>query len=688
MFQIDSPQNWACVKPGCGASVEQLPGPRVCDGCGRPMVLAADKNAHWKDPFFMGFGVPDGYAVVGVLGRGGFGKVYLATQGSLGRLVALKVLSGRAARRPEVWKRFSEEATSLAGLQSPFVVRIIDYVEATGEGDARTPPLMVLEYLPGPTLQRWRTHSRRPGTRFRDATQILLDLLDGVAAIHASGTVHRDLKPGNVIIQPDTNRLPRATLIDLGTADRAPTTGEPPRPTITQHNELPPGTPKYMAPEQWTTGGEIGPPADLYALGIIAYELITGTGPYAGWDTTTDTIKWGALHLSAERIPLAEGADYPPGLDAWLGRALAKVPEKRFRSAAEMRLELAEILRGAHVSPGMTAREADTSLEPTDPAPAQSGLDRGTAFAGVLVACAVGVALGLALNQHGPPPPAPVVQPAAAVDASVPDAVVDAAVPDAAPPPPVDAAIDAAIPDAAPIPRPDFVRIEAGAMRMQRNRYEVVFAHDFELSRTEVTVAQYGACVDANKCTRPAEDDDCNWAQDPPRPDHPVNCVTWDQAVEYTRWLGARLPSESEWEFAARNRNPKHQQPWGPHPASCELSVLGTPKYGCGKDGTWPVCSRPKGTSLQGLCDLVGNVREWTADGWVPKRGPTPTDGSPTSTDGNAGRTVRGADWRTSVSKAGAWMRLKRRPDDAQRIIGFRVARDVPQPEPPEPEAP
>lgn len=142
----------------------------------------------------------------------------------------------------------------------------------------------------------------------------------------------------------------------------------------------------------------------------------------------------------------------------------------------------------------------------------------------------------------------------------------------------------------------------------------------FALSRTEITVAQYRRCVRAGVCT-PARRDNryCN-TRHKGRGDHPINCVDWVQAATFCAWAGGRLPTETEWEYAARSGGQDIEYPWGDTPEpTCDNVVMDlSPGNACGQDSTWPACSRPSGNSAQGICDLAGNVNEWMADCHTP----------------------------------------------------------------------
>ena len=150
---------------------------------------------------------------------------------------------------------------------------------------------------------------------------------------------------------------------------------------------------------------------------------------------------------------------------------------------------------------------------------------------------------------------------------------------------------------------------------------------DLLYTRAEVTVADYRRCVDAGACgaeglhgvrwkemplTTTAT---CNWGKEG-RDDHPVNCIDWYQADAFCRWAGGRLPKRRAWHEAVAGSQGR-LYPWGSAPATCELAVMydhnaTAPIKGCGRRGTWPVCSKPKGNSPDGLCDLAGNVWEWS----------------------------------------------------------------------------
>jgi len=146
----------------------------------------------------------------------------------------------------------------------------------------------------------------------------------------------------------------------------------------------------------------------------------------------------------------------------------------------------------------------------------------------------------------------------------------------------------------------------------------------FEMSKTAVTVEQYAECVNKGQCTRPDIGEYCNWGKTG-RQLHPINCVDWHQANQYAKFAGGRLPSESEWEYAATSGGNNHKYPWGNADATCDKVVGGK---GCASDGTMPVCSKPAGNTAQGLCDMAGNVWQWVQDKYNYSYKDAPADGS------------------------------------------------------------
>ena len=231
----------------------------------------------------------------------------------------------------------------------------------------------------------------------------------------------------------------------------------------------------------------------------------------------------------------------------------------------------------------------------------------------------------------------------------------------------------------------EWIRIPGGTFEMgstegssDEKPVHRVRVEGFELAKSEVTVAQYRACVRAGTCTEPGSGSSCNWGKSG-RDDHPVNCVDWEQAVAFSRWAGGRLPSEAEWEYAARSGGRSQRYPWGDEQASCARAVMDDGGNGCGQGGTWAVCSKARGLSAQGVCDLAGNVWEWVEDCWHGDYSGAPSDGRAwTSGCTGSDRVSRGGSWYDTARNLRAASRNGFSPGNRGDNLGFRPLRSIP----------
>lgn len=199
-----------------------------------------------------------------------------------------------------------------------------------------------------------------------------------------------------------------------------------------------------------------------------------------------------------------------------------------------------------------------------------------------------------------------------------------------------------------------------------------VAVKSFEMAKTEVTFKQYRACVEAGACTRQR---DSTPKEDLSRDDHPVIFVDWAQAKAFSQWVGGRLPSEAEWEFAARSAGKDRAYPWGDEAATCERAVLNEGSDSCGqKYGmSWPVCSRPAGNTDQSLCDMAGNVWEWVEDWYHPDYQEAPESGDAWLDPAGSGRVARGGSWQNRPLHARSARRHHSDPaDQSEPDLGFR----------------
>jgi len=253
-----------------------------------------------------------GYNVVHIIGQGGQAQVFLAEREHDGLRVALKVLNRALRQDPVFLQRFVREYKLLAAVESPYVARIYD------QGFSGDHPYIAMEFLPSGTLAA----RIREGLTTRAALRIAGQIAQALAAIHARGIVHRDLKPANILFRADG----RPVLVDFGLARDMKVNS-----TLTVAGQFL-ATPRYMSPEQ-CLGLPIDARSDLYSLGAVLYEMITGRKIYDGANSA-EVI---TMHVNAPPPKLADLLSvHQPLLD----RLLAKEPAHRFQSAAEVVAEI------------------------------------------------------------------------------------------------------------------------------------------------------------------------------------------------------------------------------------------------------------------------------------------------------------------------------------------------------------
>jgi len=290
--------------------------------------MGEERNSKDDDPF-LGRMVGDRFRVVAALARGGMGRVYRAVQEPLGRDVALKILdiqelrdsTGGDAAGKGFASRFFLEAESVAKLSHPNTVTVHDY--GTMEDGAC---FIAMELLDGRTLGE--LISADAPLAPRRALRIGLQICASLSEAHARGLIHRDLKPGNVMLIEHGADREFVKVLDFGLVKR-----ENEESDLTASGALV-GTPKYMAPEQ-VTGEGVGPWSDIYALGAVLYHMLTGQPPFVG-DSKFALL---AAHMNVEPTPMAEktpGLEVPARLEAVVMRCLKKAPKDRFASMEEL----------------------------------------------------------------------------------------------------------------------------------------------------------------------------------------------------------------------------------------------------------------------------------------------------------------------------------------------------------------
>ena len=312
----------------------------------------------------------DRYEVGRLLGAGGMAEVFEGRDRLLSRRVAIKVPLSQYAHDPEFAHRFRREAQTAASLSHPGVVAVYD------TGSENGTHFIVMEYVAGRTL---KDVIRAEAPLYPDrAAEITADVCSALAAAHARGLVHRDVKPANIMLMPDG----RVKLMDLGIARAA--AGE----TVTQTATAAMlGTAQYLSPEQ-AQGQTVDYRSDLYSLGCCLYEMLTGTVPFRG--ATPVAIAY--RHVREDPAPpRLLNPDIPPPLEAVCLKAMAKRPEDRYQTAAEFRADLERVRSGQRVSAGPVAAGAATAAMATTVLPPLAGYpgaqgDPTSAFGGPVTA--------------------------------------------------------------------------------------------------------------------------------------------------------------------------------------------------------------------------------------------------------------------------------------------------------------
>jgi eukaryotic-like serine/threonine-protein kinase len=308
--------------------------------------------------------IQERYALEEIIGRGGMAEVWRAHDQRLERTVAIKFLAPGSTNDPEFLLRLFNEAQSVAAISHPHVTSVLDY--GTTEGG----PFLVMEYVPGGTL-RDMTEIPMPAER---AVDLVRQVASAAGAAHDRGIVHRDIKPGNILLTEDGS----VKLADFGialseTATKLTATGA----AI--------GSAQYISPEQ-AMGERVTPAADVYSIGVVLYELLTGNLPFDGGNATAIAIS----HVEDEaRPPSSAIPDLEPALDALVMRCLAKRPEERFVDGNQ----LAAALGASTSDAGYVVTEQTGELDLADLAVMNNGRAVGSTRASLVKKLAAGAVI-------------------------------------------------------------------------------------------------------------------------------------------------------------------------------------------------------------------------------------------------------------------------------------------------------
>lgn len=661
------------------------------------------------------------YHILEQLGQGGMAIVYKAYDTRLERDVAIKIIR-KGVFPPDhverILKRFEREAKALARLSHSNIVKVYDYGEHEGA------PYLVMEYLPSGTLKQ---KLGRP-ILWHEAIQILLPIAEALDYAHSQNMIHRDVKPSNILLtqrgQPMLTDFGIAKILDLEeTQDLTGTSAAV-------------GTPEYMAPEQ-ATAKNIDHRADIYALGIVLYEMVTGRKPY-----TADTPLAVLFKHASEPLPRPKQfvPDLPDGVERILLKALAKNPADRYQSMAEIGVAFEKILDGqAKKTAGHERLQTDTEGESSQVELLGNLRHRLSSLGPYsryilfgLVATGVLAAVFYYLPQNIP------VLTSTATDHLTPNSQPNLTSTGVFPSEEVatPALLPTHVPTQMPLLTPTpgvgstmtsekdgmgMVFVPAGefimgaspdlqgemlALCQSCNRDSIrdqapqrsVYLDAFWIDQTEVTIAQFQKFVQEENHITAAERKGSsllfvrstksyqttagvNWRKPGGTPidlgqygNYPVTHVSWDDAQAYCSWMGGRLPTEAEWEKAARGTDGRFF-PWGnaiPDNAYLNFNLI--------NNGPVAVMSYSAGVSPSGSYDMAGNVWEWVNDWYAENYDQSETKNPQGPMSGSA-HIFRGGSWASELSielvNVMTTFRYYNQANFTSPIIGFRCVKDA-----------
>lgn len=606
------------------------------------------------------------YTIVDTLGEGGFGVVYKA-QSPNGKLAAIKVLHKEALENEKVVKKFFHEAMILARLDHPNITKLFEFFP---DHDAYA---IVMEFIEGTTLKELVGSYSGP-MPYGKAMSICRQILDAFAYAHENGIIHRDIKPGNIMIDKNGS----VKIMDFGIAKFSSIVSSETRTTWKW------GAPHYMAPERFHEDGVVDARSDIYSLGVVFHETFTGRKPF----DSTDTIRVIFSHLNElPKDPVQYSKGIPAHVSESILKALEKEPNNRFSDCAEFAHAL-EGKKGAAKKKKKRVKEDDDTLivddELVDDADALASaetimvpdetsrkalkkagaksrahlLGRISLIITVLALAALGLLFGKDLYEHffGPIPP-----------------IIDQA-------PKGRQAIGYI--DGRPL-----MEIPEGEFTMGSERYssekpvQRIRLASFYMDKLPVTnedfarfVEKTGYVTDAEKAGFSMERknrswervEGASWKNPAGRRDLPVVHVSYGDAAAYCKWAGKELPTEAQWEKAARGPD-GNAYPWGEALPDRKLANFLSPG-----GGPVPVGSFGKGSASSfGVWDMAGNVYQWCRD-WYATGQRTYQD--PVGPDAGEMRVVKGGSYPEGPESLRSADRDRYPPNFSSNLFGFRCA--------------
>ncbi|MBI4469252.1 MAG: SUMF1/EgtB/PvdO family nonheme iron enzyme [Acidobacteria bacterium] len=619
------------------------------------------------------------YKIEKLLGEGGFGAVYLATHSTIGHSVAVKVLNPTLATDRASVERFKREAQSAALIHHASAVTVHDFGE-TEDGLV----YLVMEYLPGQTLAQLIEAEGPVSPEY--ALKIMRQVCGAIEGAHRKGVIHRDIKPQNIVFDMTHEPDVVVKVVDFGIAKV-----EEGRTPLTRSG-MAIGTPSYMSPEQ-IMGHELDPRSDVYSLGILVYEMLSGQLPYEGTTPMSVAVK----HLNEAPRSLRQLAPgISPDVERAVLRAMSRDREGRPKSAMEFFEQFEKAVTApaetrtsaaaAHAVGETRAIDISDELLQGDSAGAQSNMasfeppstpgSRPPEPGGLLSAPpgwgspTPEVAPGISAGDRRPRKMVYLVG-AALILAGIAALAVLRTLDSGTEGRRFVGGLEPATFSAAP---PGMILIKGGDFPMgfggpaePWGPEHTVRVGDFYLDTYEVTFREFKEFSDASGYR--AGGDWLKYYSPGSNEEFPVVGVSWHDAQRFAQWKHKRLPTEAEWEFAARGPS-GYNYPWG----NAWKDRLADTFEVRGKQGrAEPVTAFPTDVSVSGIRGLAGNVSEWMAD----SAGSYPGNSVPLPSEDQGKRIVRGGSFELRKESALAYWRGAYPPDYADQSTGFRCAADV-----------
>jgi serine/threonine-protein kinase len=611
--------------------------------------------------------------------------VYRAFDTRLERDVAIKIIRKEkfgTEAMPRILKRFEREAKALAHLSHPNIVGIMDHGEHDGT------PYLVMAFIPSGTL-KGQLGKQVP---YQQAAKILIPIARALAYAHQQKIIHRDVKPGNILITTTGDPM----LSDFGIAKILDVSDE----TTLTETGVGIGTPEYMAPEQ--AEGKADHRSDIYALGIVFYELITGKKPF-----TADTPF--AVLLKHAKDPLPRPKQYVPSLPDAVERAIFKVLEKnpshRYQTMTEFANALEKIASDKleAFAPAISDTTVDEVVAPRRTASFNPVTWIATAAAiavGVICLIVAGISISWLLpnlTRLSAISPAPAVTSTSSRPASSP-VIAAITTPTNAPTatrtltptPSIAATTQVSSKDASImvfVPAGEFTM--GGASTIGDRPVHKVYLDAFWIDQTEATNAMFNKFVSETNYVTDAERArgsyiwtggwtyvaNASWrapfgpnSNQPLKDNQPVTQVSWNDANAYCKWAKRRLPTEAEWEKAARG-SASAIYPWGNSSPTSDYA-----NYGNNVGGLSNVGQYLKGASQYGALDMAGNVYEWVNDWYAANFYSSASAQNPTGPVSGDWKIMKGGSWQLDANRLHAFEREVSPPNLANTNLGFRCA--------------